>query len=169
MFYPQNIFCLLHLYALRNGKGWLTQRILEKPSNSFKLTDENEHIQKSICLRYLPARLSSRRVTLKNLFCVQYRFLNEPIFTIFYFSSKFFVRYLSARLARIFAQKITNRFFGCSKITSKKISSRKFGPDQETKKEKGVPKGGIGKKNEIANFSFLRGLYARRIALTPTT
>ena len=89
MFYPPNIFCLLHLYALRHGKGWLTQKILAKPSNSFKFTGENELIQKSMCLRKLSARLACRRVTLiKNLFCLQYRFLNEPIFAIFYFFLK---------------------------------------------------------------------------------
>ena len=130
-FIPRTFFvcftCLLQLHALRNGKGWLTQRILAKPSNSFKFTGENELIQKSMCLRYL-----------------------------------------SARLARIFAQKITNRFFWTYQNHEQKNHFEKFGTDQETKKEKGTPKGGIWKKNEIANFSFFRGLYARRIALTTT-
>ena len=66
-------------------------------------------------------------------------------------------------------KKLRTDFFGCIKITNKKISSKKFGPDQDTKNEKGIPKGGIWEKNEIANFSFLRGLYARRIALATTT
>ena len=144
-FTPRTFFvcftCLLHLYALRNGKGWLTQRILAKPSNSFKFTGENELIQKSMCLRCLSARLASRRETLKkNLFCLQYRFLNEPIFAIFYFSSKFFVRYLSARLARIFAQKITNRFFWMYQNHEQKNQFEKIRPRPRNEERKRDPK-----------------------------